>query len=61
MPKRTPTMTRSDLPKIDLAGRYLEYTRLREVVQSEERTRRPHVKFKPSETNLRTRIKVHRK
>jgi hypothetical protein len=38
MPKQTPTLeTPSDFPNIDLAGRYLEYMRLREIVENEER------------------------
>jgi Ribonuclease G/E len=40
MPKRaTTSATPSDFPKIDLAGRYLEYMRLREIVQKAERRR----------------------
>ena len=61
MPRRTTTSaTPSDLPKIDLAGTYLEYMRLREIVQEAERRRDPHVKFKPSESTLRTRIKIRK-
>jgi hypothetical protein len=62
MPRRTTTSaTPSDPPKIDLAGRYLEYMRLREIVQKEERRHDPHVKFRPSESTLSTRIKIRRK
>jgi len=60
MPRRAP-ITPSDLPKIDLAGRYLEYMRLREIVQEAERRREPDLKFKPSETTLGTRLKIRRK
>jgi len=53
--------TPSDLPKIDLAGRYLEYMRLREIVQEAERRRDPHVKFKPSDSTPSARLKINRK
>jgi hypothetical protein len=62
MPRRTTTTTTpADLPKIDLAGRYLEYMRLREIVQEAERRRGPHVKFKPSVSTASVRLKIHRK
>jgi len=45
MPKRTISIaTPSDLPQIDLAGRYLEYMRLREIVQEAEQ-RKPIEKY----------------
>jgi hypothetical protein len=40
--RTTTTATPSDLPKIDLAQRYLELTRLRQIVQKAER-RIPHM------------------
>ena len=46
MPRRI-AATPSDLPKIDLAGRYLEYLRLKEIVQKAER-RASHM---PTATN----------
>jgi hypothetical protein len=55
MPRRT-TATPSDLPKIDLTGRYLEYMRPREIVQKAER-RAPRL---PG-LNLSELIEVHLK
>jgi hypothetical protein len=56
MTRRSPTTPSSDLPKIDLAQRYLELTRLREAVQEAEGMRAPHAKFKPSDQSSSNRM-----
>ena len=42
MKKRSSTTAPSDLPKLDLAGRYLRVKQLRQIVQEAERLRLPH-------------------
>ena len=53
MPRRSKTTAPSDTPKIDLAGSYLKYLRLREIVQNAEQRRDPK---KPSATTLSAKI-----
>jgi hypothetical protein len=55
MNRRTSVAALSNVPQIDLAERYLQLRRLRQIVQEAERLRVPHVELEASEINPQRR------